>query len=169
MPCGRNTTGVVRIGDTVRRPRQPCSPFVAELLDQLVRSGFDGAPTYLGSDVKGRDIFSYIDGCVAGRRWRRFSDTHVSAAGALLRSFHEATRGRAVCGASSVVCHNDAGPNNVVFRDDKPLALIDFDMAAPGEPIEDLGYAARAWCIASKREPVTDRAAQVRLLVDGYG
>jgi aminoglycoside phosphotransferase (APT) family kinase protein len=37
-------------------------------------------------------------------------------------------------------CHHDPGPNNTVFRDGRPVALIDFDFAAVGDPLEDVGY-----------------------------
>jgi aminoglycoside phosphotransferase (APT) family kinase protein len=72
---------------------------------------------------------------------------------------------------SEVVCHNDPGPNNFVFRDDVPVGLIDFDMAAPGDPLDDLGYMAWAWCISSKRSrgTVAMQTEQVRTLADAYG
>jgi len=49
--------------------------------------------------------------------------------------------------------------------------MIDFDMAAPGEALEDLGYTAWAWCISAKaqRPPVDFQAHQVRMLADSYG
>ncbi|WP_425508413.1 phosphotransferase family protein [Streptomyces roseirectus] len=37
------------------------------------------------------------------------------------------------------MCHHDLGPNNTVFRDEMPAAFIDFDLAAPGSPLEDVG------------------------------
>ncbi|RYD43853.1 MAG: hypothetical protein EOP85_09825, partial [Verrucomicrobiaceae bacterium] len=52
---GRITTGVVRVGETVRRPRSEASGFVAELLGVLRENGFEGAPDFLGIDAKGRD------------------------------------------------------------------------------------------------------------------
>ncbi|RYD34038.1 MAG: aminoglycoside phosphotransferase family protein, partial [Verrucomicrobiaceae bacterium] len=52
---GQITGGVVRVGDTVRRPRTEASAFVAELLGMLREKGFEGAPVYLGIDAKGRD------------------------------------------------------------------------------------------------------------------
>lgn len=38
--------------------------------------------------------------------------------------------------AAGGVCPNDLGPNSFVFRDGTPIALIDFDMAAPGERLD---------------------------------
>ncbi|GAA4489417.1 hypothetical protein GCM10023191_020220 [Actinoallomurus oryzae] len=70
-----------------------------------------------------------------------------------------------------VVCHHDPGPNNTVFRAGLPVAFIDFDTAAGGEPLEDLGYMAWTWCISSKADapPAAAQAAQVRILIDAYG
>jgi Ser/Thr protein kinase RdoA (MazF antagonist) len=170
LPGGRITPGVVRVGDTVRRPVTAASEFVAELLGHLERHGFTGAPRYLGLDVSGRDTFSYLPGRVP-TRFQTWSHDQVVAAGTLLRSLHEATRGSRLTGNHPVVCHNDPGPNNAVFRDDRPAAFIDFDMAAPGHPLEDLGYMAWTWCVSSKPQapPAHAQAAQVRVLADAYG
>jgi aminoglycoside phosphotransferase (APT) family kinase protein len=67
-----------------------------------------------------------------------------------------------------VICHHDPGPNNFVFQNDLPAALIDFDLASPGDPLEDLGYAAWTWCIASKHAEPPRQAHQVRVLADAY-
>jgi len=59
---GRQTTGIVRIGDTVRRPLHRNSEFVHALLRHLEAVGFDGAPRLLGIDEHGREILSFIEG-----------------------------------------------------------------------------------------------------------
>lgn len=166
---GRITDGVVRVGETVRRPRSGASDFVAELLEMLRERGFEGAPAYLGIDGKGRDCFSHVPGLVEPK-WGYWPDETVVAFGRLLRGFHDATRGSGLAGEYPVVCHHDPGSNNVVFRDGVPVALIDFDMAAPGDAIEDLAYAAWAWCISSNpaRPAVEVQAAQMALLADAY-
>ncbi|MFJ9181113.1 phosphotransferase [Streptomyces sp. NPDC102360] len=58
-----------------------------------------------------------------------------------------------------------------MFCDGVPSAFIDFDTAAPGDPLEDLGYMAWTWCISFKptAPPATAQAAQVRTLTDAYG
>lgn len=167
---GRLTEGVVRVGDTVRRPATPASKFVSLLLGHLEKRGFSGAPRYLGLDERNRDTLTYIPGWVPAK-FQYFSDDQIRAAGRLLRALHDATRNSDLIGPNSVVCHHDAGPNNVVFQDGMPMAFIDFDMAAPGEPMEDLGYMAWAWCVSSKktRPPVGMQAAQVRILLESYG
>lgn len=167
---GRYTAGVVQVGDTVRRPRSNASGFVRLLLDHLEGLGFTGAPKYLGIDEKNRDILSFIQGWVPAK-FQEFTDGQVQAAGSLLKRFHDATAGSRLVQAGLVVCHHDPGPNNTVFQNGMPSAFIDFDFAAPGNPIEDLGYMAWTWCISSQsnRGPVEFQAKQVRLLVDSYG
>lgn len=115
-------------------------------------------------------MLSYVAGHVPSK-FQKWTDAQVAAAGVLLRSLHEATRGSSLTGPRPVVCHHDPGPNNTVFRDGRPVAFIDFDMAAPGDPLEDVGYAAWTWCIAAKSTapPVPEQAHQVRVLADGYG
>ncbi|MFI5729369.1 phosphotransferase [Kribbella sp. NPDC051587] len=159
MQPGRITPGVVRIGDTVRRPASPGTP---DLLRLLESRGFAGAPRYLGRDDEGRDILTYLEGAVGP--FQRWQDEQVAAFGVLLRAFHDATR----TAPHEVICHHDPGPNNTIFRGDRPVALIDFDTAAVGSPLEDLGYAAWTWCIASKHDDPDRQAAQVRVLADGY-
>ena len=168
---GRLTAGVVRIGETVRRPRSSASPFTAMLLSHLARAGFDGAPRFLGSDELGRDILTFLPGDVPAK-WRAFTDDEVATAGVLLRRFHDASRALAErLGGGPVVCHNDSGPNNTVFRDGRPVAFIDFDFAAIGDPLEDVGYLAWSWCISSKpaRGDAASQARQVRVLAEAYG
>jgi Ser/Thr protein kinase RdoA (MazF antagonist) len=43
----------------------------------------------------------------------------------------------------TMLCHNDVCPENVVFRDGRAAALIDFDLAAPGRAVWDVAMAAR--------------------------
>ena len=160
MQGGRITPGVVRIDNTVRRP---AGPRTADLLRLLEARGFAGAPRYLGADDEGREILSYLDGWVPDR-FQRWHNEQVAAFGVLLRAYHDATR----TGPNRVICHHDPVPNNTVFRDDFPVALIDFDTAEPGSPLEDLGYAAWTWCIAAKYDDPDRQAAQVRVLADAY-
>lgn len=152
------------------RPASPSSLFVAALLRHLEQHGYTGAPRYLGVDEAGRDMFSYLPGHVPAK-FQRWTDAQVAAAGALLRSLHDATRGSTLAESHPVVCHHDPGPNNTVFRKGTPVAFIDFDTAAPGEPLEDVGYAAWTWTVSARtdRGPVEVQAAQVRVLADGYG
>jgi hypothetical protein len=164
---GRWTAGVVRAGDTVRRPG---TAFTATLLTHLEANGFDGCPRHLGWDDRGRQILSFIPGDVPPK-WQRFTDHQVAAVAVLLRRFHDAGRDLAAKHGGEVICHHDPGPNNTVFRDGHPVALIDFDFAAAGSALDDVAYLAWSWCISSRpdRGPARAQAAQVRVLADAYG
>lgn len=59
---GRQSSGVVRVGDTVRRPLHRNSEFVHALLRHFEAVGFDGAPRLLGVDDQGREILTYVEG-----------------------------------------------------------------------------------------------------------
>jgi len=61
---GQQSSGVVRVGDTVRRPLHRNSEFVHALLRHLGAVGFDGVPRLLGIDDRGREILTYVDGHV---------------------------------------------------------------------------------------------------------
>ncbi len=167
---GRLTHGVVRIGDTVRRPASANSAFIKSLLCHCEKVGFTGVPRCFGLDEHGRDIFSYIPGWVPAK-FQYFTDVQVHDAGKLLRAFHDVTQNSALVSGGQVICHHDAGPNNVVFQNSRPVAFIDFDMASAGNAIDDLSYMAWTWCISSNphRGPATIQARQVRILTDAYG
>ncbi len=146
---GRVTAGVVRVGDTVRRPPTPNSDFVRRLLQHLAARGFDGAPRALGVDETGRDMFSFIEGDVPADLGF-YDDDILTRAAALIRRYHDCTADFLTAEAASaagveVVCHNDLSPCNFVFRDGVPVAIIDFDAAGLGSRLYELGYAAWLW------------------------
>jgi Ser/Thr protein kinase RdoA (MazF antagonist) len=141
---GRTTVGVVRIGETVRRPQSAQSPFVHRLLKNLEASGFTGAPRFVGVDDREREILSFLPGDVPSNLGV-FNDNQLDAAARLLRTLHDATQDSDLRGSSEVVCHGDASPCNAVFKDGLPYAWIDFDAASPGKRSEDFGYAAWLW------------------------
>jgi hypothetical protein len=62
---GNMNSGVVRVGDTVRRPAGPWTSAVHALLDHLHAAGFHGAPRPLGLDGHGREVLTFISGTVA--------------------------------------------------------------------------------------------------------
>ncbi len=140
---GRTTAGIVRIGDTVRRPAKAIS-ITQELLTHLESQGFSGVPRFLGIDNAGRQILTFVPGTVPSELGN-FSGTQLAAAALLLRQFHDANRSFPHKGQSEVVCHGDASPCNCVFVDGIPRVFIDFDDAHPGSRLDDLGYAAWLW------------------------
>jgi len=157
----------VRVGDTVRRPVGSERPGARALLLHLEAVGFDGAPRHLGRDEQGRDVLSWVEGEVPLPPYPAWSmtDRALTDLGGLVRRFHDATAafvapldpdwatdwadptaGDGAPDADRVICHDDLFPENVVFREGRVVALIDFAMAAPGRRLWDLAIAAELWC-----------------------
>ncbi|EIV92105.1 phosphotransferase [Frankia sp. QA3] len=119
MPGGFVNT-VVRIGDTVRRPRTSRSDFVHRLLGFLDQQGWQAAPRFLGIDEQHREILSFIDGPVP---WKVEhapavrSDAGLIRAAELVCELHDLTTGTPLADGHDVVCHNDLSPKNTVYRD----------------------------------------------------
>ena len=167
---GRVTTGVVRIAETVRRPARPNSSFVRQLLTHLERQEFDATPRYLGTDGEGREVFTFLPGEVPPELNSRFSDQTLADAAQLIRRFHDATADSSLAAPAEVVCHNDLSPCNFVFRDGKPVGIIDFDNAAPGSRLFDLGYAIFLWLNLGTDGPAPgEQARRIRVFCDSYG
>ncbi len=61
---GNVSDGVVRVGDTVRRPVGPWTPAVHALLTHLHEVGFRAAPRPLGIDGQGREVLTVVPGNV---------------------------------------------------------------------------------------------------------
>lgn len=202
---GRSTTGVVRVGGTVRRPVGPWTPTIHAFLRHLRASGFTAAPEVLGFDEQGREILSYIPGetwgdhidpdepktaLVTDRPWpdATRSKSALAAVGRLYADLHRAASDfhpttpiwreyELPMHDGEIVTHGDAGPWNVVYRDGLPAALIDWDIAQPELPINDL--AKIAWHFVPLgpdeflracgfTEPF-DTARRLRLLCEAYG
>lgn len=168
---GRTTPGIVRVGDTVRRPRQANHRFVRHLLEHLAASGFDGVPRHLGQDEAGREIFSFIEGDVPDELGF-ISDDALHDAATLIRRFHDLGADLAAASqvGAEVICHNDLSPCNFVFRAEIPVAMIDFDATAPGTRAWDLGYAAWLWLDLGSTDvaPAAQRR-RLDLFADAYG
>ena len=202
MADGKPPRVRVRIGDEVHRTSYVWSPAVVDLLQHVEREGFRGAPRALGFDNQGREVLTFIDGEVArgtefipdegGRFDLRlpdfvWHDEVLVRLGALLRGYHDAAAsfpwaGREWCFEArepvETICHNEVFPSNTVFRDGLPVALIDWDTAAPGPRAWDLGWVAWRWVPFCRDEKsraigiptgVADRARRFRLLLDAYG
>ncbi len=170
---------VVRVGQTVRRPHRPHTTSVNAFLGHLADRGFAAAPRPLGTDAAGRDILSWLDGDVGippFPDWVADDDLLVSVA-ELQRSMHRAAHGfveppgavwdRANLpepAADSIVCHNDLCVENVVVRRGRAVGFIDFDFAAPSDPLLDIAIACRHWVPFKDPSDIADARAGLDLV-----
>jgi len=160
---------VVRVGETVRRPPGPRAVFVHDLLGLLEQRGWSGAPRYLGRDEQGREMLSYLDGHVPWRDPASMrSDDSVVRVAEMVREFHDLTAGSTLAGSEETV--NDLSPKNTVYRDDLPIAFIDWDIATPGRRIHDIAHVAWQYLGLGPSLPEVDETSRrLRLICDAYG
>lgn len=175
---GNVTPGVVRVGDTVRRPVRAHTAAVHALLRHLESVGFSGAPRVLGIDDEGREVLSFIAGASA---WPldRFaalrSDEGLLKVARLIRDYHLAAAsflpppdaewtGWGARGTSEIICHNDLAPWNLILEPAGKWAFVDWDCAAPGTRLSDLAYAARNFVPLHPGQQDTDIVRRLKLL-----
>lgn len=177
MAGGVNT--VVRIGDRVHRPAGPWTPAVHAVLEHLAAKGFAGAPRVHGFDAEGREIVGFMPGDVPGSE-ADVCDEALADMAVLLRGLHDATSDFLPPADAAwyfeprepaeVVCHGDVAPYNTVFRDGRPVALIDFDTAHPAPRVWDVAYAAYRFVqLVQDGVPVGEQARRLALFAGAYG
>jgi hypothetical protein len=136
---GRVTQGVVRVGDTVRRPVVQGSELTQRLLVHLQHSGFEGAPRFLGIDEHGRQILTLLPGePLPGTVI--LSDRQLCSAADLLRGYHQAASSAPADLRNGCLGYfawkglrlNNAGPS--VREQRRRLALL---AEAYGVPVDD--------------------------------
>lgn len=187
LPAGDVTEGVVRVGNTVRRPHQPQSYAVAAYLDHLETVGFDASPRFLGRDSQGRDVLTFLEGDVAEAKLEPWvlADRLLVSVALLVRRLHDASIGYQplehfppspfTLHRAELVTHLDVTPQNVVTNGGEATGLIDFDLAGPSTRLIDSLNAAMHW--VPLRDPVDlddvavdiDQFARLRLFADAYG
>jgi hypothetical protein len=150
------------------RPAAPCRPATHALLGHLAAAGFDGAPRVLAAGPV-TETLSYIDGQAALPPLSEdmLSDEALVSVATLLREYHRAAASFDPAGyrwprpvparyQAGLVSHNDVHPANVVFRDGRAVALIDFDLAGPGSAAWDFAAAARSFVPLLDERDITD-------------
>lgn len=183
-----NAGQVVRVGGHVLRPANRRSATVHAFLSALRAAGFDAVPRPLGIEGD-RERLEFVPGAVAIPPYSGWvqTDDCLASMTELIAAFHTASATFDPAGidwspeladpqGGSIVCHNDVCVENVVFRDGKAVALLDFDFAAPGRPVYDLAQFARM-CVPIDDEVSAarlgwqraNRPERLRLVCDTYG
>ncbi|RKN09810.1 aminoglycoside phosphotransferase family protein [Streptomyces radicis] len=188
MTGGNASAGVVRVGDTVRRPAGPWTPAVHAVLDHLRAVGYRAAPRALGLDERGREVLTFAPGATV---WpERFAlldpEDRLVHVARLIREFHDAmaaftpppdARWQVLMpapGEPELIVHHDLAPWNLVLDEATDAwTFIDWDMVGPGTRLWDLAYAARGFVpltgVPGLGREEGAEAARLRRFVDAYG
>ena len=183
---GNVSAGVVRAGDTVRRPTGPWTPAVHALLTHLHAVGYHAAPRPLGIDERGREVLTFAPGATLWPDRMGLLDPadRLGHLARLIRDYHDAVADftpppdadwRPIIPVENpdIIAHHDLAPWNLVV--DEPTdtwTIIDWDGAGPGTRLWDLAYAARGFVQLTAnpayRHPDRLAAARLRTFVDAY-
>jgi hypothetical protein len=182
----------VKVGDEVVRKAGYWSPNVHALLTHVQHRGFTKVPRPVSLAEDGSsEVMSFVSGVAGGYPLdvAHRSEAVLGEVADTLRLFHDASAGfepprpgqwqqRVACPADiDCIGHNDLGPYNVIFDQQRVVGLIDWDFAAPSSRVWDLCYAAFRFVPLSgprlsrafgwSEEP--DSARRLRVFTEAYG
>lgn len=168
---GQLTPGIVRVGNTVRRPPKGNAAFVHELLLFLEQQDFPFAPRFLGMDEQGRDILSYLEGQTWSDSGAELSDDLLVQATQAIRQYHDLTAGSPLAQGYEIVAHHELGPHNTIFQEGHLIGFIDWDDAAPGTRLRDLANAVYNYVDVShwSTQEASEQARRILLMCLAYG
>ena len=174
---GGNVGGAVRIGRTVRRPVGPWTPAVHRLLGHLHDKGLRAVPEVLGTDVRGREVLTFLPGTVLDVDHQQLSDPQLVDVTRWTRELHDAVADFPCDGPwryfeverPELVGHNDVAPYNAVFEGDRLVGVFDWDLAGPTTRLFELAHLAWAAVPLFRPVPATDAARRLELMATTYG
>ncbi len=173
--------GVTRIGRTVHRESGPWSPAVHELLAYLKSVRFKGVPNVKGYDNRGREVLTYVDGRGVPVDDEVVLDEVLVGAVTWLREYHDVVDGFRPEGIRTwrggpdfledhqIICHNDPGAYNWIIQSGRFVAMIDWDMAGPGQPIDDLAFMLWTGIPLYRDIGPEESARRLELAAEAYG
>lgn len=120
-------------------------------------------------------MLSFVDGHVAWQPEQPpdvTSEESLIGVARLVRQFHDLTAGTVLAANQEVVCHNDLSPKNTVYRDLghglRPVAFIDWDIAAPGARIHDVAHVCWQYVGLGKGADPDQAGRLVCVVADAY-
>jgi Ser/Thr protein kinase RdoA (MazF antagonist) len=172
---GNASTGVVRVGDTVRKPWLPSTERTVAFMRALRDRGVD-VPQTRGRDAEGRLVLEYVPGELA-MHCEPLDRDLLTRVGVLVRAIHDASAGLPVpddwgvlipVEQPDLLCHNDLASWNLVVGADR-IVFIDWDGAGPSTRVWELAYAAISFGRLFHTDEPAAAAGRLRAFVDGYG
>ncbi|QQS20412.1 phosphotransferase [Candidatus Saccharibacteria bacterium] len=134
---------------------------------------------------------SHIEGESGKEGWKNITnDDGLRSYAKLLRAYHDAVggykppsnlewaNGQKKLNPGQIICHGDFGPWNIVWKDGKPVGIVDWDLAHPNTPEYDILYAleysapfrgdetAIQW---HHFETIPDRKRRIKIFLEAYG
>src|SRR5919112_918267 len=171
---GNASGGVVRIGNTVRKPWLDTTERTVGYMHALRDRGIDVPKTH-GRDEQGRLVLDYVPGELAMDR-SPLDPVHLHAVGALVRAIHDSSVGLPVpddwqvllpTDRPDLLCHNDLATWNLII-DGERLVFIDWDGAGPSTRLWDLAYAAISFGHLFPDADPDDASGRLIAFLDGY-
>ncbi len=172
---------ITRIGDTVRRTAGWWTSAVHDLLRYLRDVGYEGAPQPIGLDEHGREVLSFVAGASGWEEMHRVAtDDGLRAAADALRAYHEAVVGyrpppdaewcigAVPLLAGHIICHGDFNPQNLVWRNDVVVGVIDWDLAYPGPALDDVAFSL-VYSVPMRPDGPADARHRIEVFADAYG
>lgn len=175
---GNVANGVVRIGETVRKPPTPFDPAISALLKRFDEAGINGVPRCMGNDAQGRRVLSWVKGETTFPEAMWTSQITIETAARRLRAIHDASLPLTKAEFDwaykhpgpmndPVIGHSDFAPYNMTFAEDGAVCgIFDFDLAGPAPRGRDLAYLAW-WMVPLGRQDPRMAEATARDLATG--
>lgn len=164
---GRSHKKVFKKGDYLYKEKDEKSGEIVTLLMKLEKSKFTKFGKLIKEDQKYL-IYEYIEGFVPDNIGRT-NNNQLYEATKILKEYHDSVASF-YDNKEILMCHGDLTPNNMVFVEGKPIAIIDWNSIYIGHRYEDLAYMIMTWLdIADPYRTFKDSIQTINRVIEEYG